>query len=763
MVAALLEAATPARARARGGRAISWRADTARARAVQMTLTGALTWIATADQLVLPWLTVSVGLCAVDCWASRWALGRPLTARVRGLAAAGHFLAAASFCAVVVLLLRAPSPMHVATAVLVLCAIALNNAMMARGSRLALAAGVSPAALLLIATPALARVFGRPMSMADVGLMAVAGGVFVAFIVRLAVTFHAEGETLADALEAAKGHAAIAEAAEQTAVRDRRRWQMIFEDSPLARICFDASDLYAILTQGAPIGAGLGDRLAALCDEPPDMQPHIRLMEANPEAVALCGLGPERGLDASRFDRRFVSGFAWALNRIGEDGVMPVFEAEVRGIDGTVRDLEVHCRMTSAGGPPWSLGLATFVDVTGARNAAREQLEALKTAEVANRAKSDFLAVISHELRTPLNGVLGMAQAMAGGRLEPAQRERLEVIGKSGSDLLTIVDDLLDLSRIEAGQLELTCADFDLRAVLRRVSARHAEAAAAKGLTFSIEPPAPALARCRGDAARVGQVLDALLSNAVKFTDRGEIVLAVGPGSRGLRCEVRDTGVGIPADRLDKLFEPFGQADSSMTRAYGGVGLGLAICRRVCRAMGGEIAVRSRPGAGSAFTVDLPIVRPAGTRKPARRKASKPALTERGIRVLAAEDNPVNQRVLTALLAQVGVVPTLVGNGREAVAAWEGGDWDLILMDMQMPVMDGQTATCEIRAREARLGRAPIPIIAVTANAMRHQIDGYRAAGITQVVSKPIEVEQLFTAMVAAVAQAEETPRAKAS
>jgi len=348
-----------------------------------------------------------------------------------------------------------------------------------------------------------------------------------------------------------------------------------------------------------------------------------------------------------------------------------------------------------------------------------------------------------------------MAQAMAGGRLEPAQRERLEVIGKSGSNLLTIVDDLLDLSRIEAGQLELTCADFDLRAVLRRVSARHAEAAAAKGLTFSIEPPAPALARCRGDAARVGQVLDALLSNAVKFTDRGEIVLAVGPGPRGLRCEVRDTGVGIPADRLDKLFEPFGQADSSMTRAYGGVGLGLAICRRVCRAMGGEIAVRSRPDAGSAFTVDLPIVRPARSRKPARRKAAKPAFTERGIRVLAAEDNPVNQRVLTALLAQVGVVPTLVGNGREAVAAWEGGDWDLILMDMQMPVMDGQAATREIRAREARLGRPPVPIIAVTANAMRHQIDGYRAAGVTQVVAKPIDIEQLFTAMVAAVALGE--------
>jgi CheY-like chemotaxis protein len=202
---------------------------------------------------------------------------------------------------------------------------------------------------------------------------------------------------------------------------------------------------------------------------------------------------------------------------------------------------------------------------------------------------------------------------------------------------------------------------------------------------------------------------------------------------------------------VPQLFETFVQADSSMTREYGGAGLGLALCRQLCRAMGGEVSLSSTPGEGSVFTVELPL--PAVAAAPAAARANPAVVTGGPIRVLAAEDNPVNQMVLRALLAQIGVEPVIVGNGAEAVQAWEDGEWDVILMDVQMPQMDGPAAARRIRAREAELGRAPTPIIAVTANAMIHQVAGYRAAGMTEVVSKPINVEALFSAMIAVLAQ----------
>jgi signal transduction histidine kinase/AmiR/NasT family two-component response regulator len=381
--------------------------------------------------------------------------------------------------------------------------------------------------------------------------------------------------------------------------------------------------------------------------------------------------------------------------------------------------------------------------------------EAREAADAANRAKSEFLATMSHEIRTPLNGVLGMAQAMAMNRLSKAQRERLQVIGHSGEMLLALVNDVLDLSKIEAGRLELDLADFDLEALVRGVQANFQPMAEGKGLAFSVAVGEGAGGTWRGDAVRVRQILYNLVSNAVKFTAAGSVEVCIAATDAGLECAVSDTGIGISPDKVEGLFDKFVQADASTTRRYGGTGLGLAICRELCDAMGGAIDVESEPGRGSKFTVRLPLARVDARRPAAPQPAAVEAASdERPLRILAAEDKPVNQLVLKTLLGQFGLEPVIVANGEEAVAAWEQGDWDVILMDAQMPVMDGVTATRRIRSREAAARRPATPIIALTANAMAHQAEAYLAAGMNSVVAKPIQVAQLLEAIAAAVGNA---------
>jgi CheY-like chemotaxis protein len=332
----------------------------------------------------------------------------------------------------------------------------------------------------------------------------------------------------------------------------------------------------------------------------------------------------------------------------------------------------------------------------------------------------------------------------------------LGVIGQSGEMLLAILNDILDLSKIEAGKLELDEADFDLAGLALGVQGAFMALARSKGLDFSFEVAGEAAGTYRGDALRVRQVLHNLISNAVKFTSAGTVAVRVEAMEGGVRFLVTDTGVGISADQVERLFDKFVQADSSTTRRYGGTGLGLAICRALCTAMGGRIWASSAIGAGSCFTVELPLARAQGGVDVTA--VAGPAMSdERPLRILAAEDNAVNQLVLKTLLGQAGIEPVLVGNGQEAVAAWEDGDWDVILMDVQMPVMDGVVATRQIRRREAQTGRVATPIIALTANALRHQVEGYLAAGVDGVVAKPIQIAQLFDAIAAATAS--ETPR----
>jgi len=374
-------------------------------------------------------------------------------------------------------------------------------------------------------------------------------------------------------------------------------------------------------------------------------------------------------------------------------------------------------------------------------------IEAKRQAEAASQAKSAFLAVMSHEIRTPLNGVLGMTQALAADpALTQAQRARLHTIRDSGESLLAILNDILDLSKIEAGKLELEHVAFEIGDVAETAHASFKALARQKGLKFKLFVADRAKGAYLGDPTRVRQLLFNLVSNALKFTDEGEIRLAVEAGAKGgLVLSVSDTGVGIAPDRLERIFDKFEQADLSATRRHGGAGLGLAICRELCTLMGGTIGAESELGKGARFTVALPLERlGAGAAKPAA--APKPAgpAEAQDLRILAAEDNPTNQLVLKALLAQVGVEPVVVENGRLAVEAWESGGFDLILMDIQMPEMGGMEAARAIRAAEAALGRPRIPIVALTANAMAHQVAEYEGAGMDAHVPKPIDTALLF-------------------
>jgi signal transduction histidine kinase/ActR/RegA family two-component response regulator len=370
-------------------------------------------------------------------------------------------------------------------------------------------------------------------------------------------------------------------------------------------------------------------------------------------------------------------------------------------------------------------------------------------AEAASRAKSDFLATMSHEIRTPLNGILGMAQAMQRDDLQPAQKERLRVIRRSGETLLSLLNDALDFSQIEAGKLRLEPTEFDMEHLTRGAVATFGPLAAAKGLAFDFTIDDAAKGRFRGDPVRVRQILYNLAANALKFTDRGRVAVAVSRSPDGLVLEVVDTGVGIAPERIEGLFDKFVQGDATATRRHGGVGLGLTICRALAEKMGGRITASSVEGKGSIFTVSLPLPKVADATPIAGLEAPLPAAEPDSppIRILAAEDNAVNQLVLKTLLSQAGLDPVVVPDGAAALEAWRNGRWDVILMDIQMPVMDGVTATREIRAAEAAEFRPRTPIIAVTANAMSHQVAEYAEAGMDDVAPKPLDAVRLFEAI----------------
>ena len=449
------------------------------------------------------------------------------------------------------------------------------------------------------------------------------------------------------------------------------------------------------------------------------------------------------------------------------EAVQAAWEAHVR--DGEPYNPEYRIAR-SDGAEIWAAGTAKLIhddqgqpirlvgalrNITARKAAERALVQAKEDAEAANRAKSAFLATMSHEIRTPLNGVLGMAQALAADAgLSDTQRERVEVIRQSGESLLAILNDVLDLSKIEAGKLALETAQFDVRVVAKAVHATFQAIAETKGLSFELSVDRAAQGVYEGDQVRVRQILWNLVSNALKFTEKGGVKVRIGREKGALSLTVFDSGIGMSAEQLAGLFRKFEQADASTTRRFGGTGLGLAICRELAELMGGTITATSAPGMGSTFTARLPlkkVARAAPKPPPTRTAPRAEAQTERPVRVLAAEDNAMNQLVLRTLLAQVGIEPVIVADGRAAVQAWEREPWDVILMDVQMPVMDGPTATALIRTRERAEGRARTPIVALTANAMSHQIAEYLESGMDAFVAKPIEAGRLYEALQQAV------------
>ena len=384
-----------------------------------------------------------------------------------------------------------------------------------------------------------------------------------------------------------------------------------------------------------------------------------------------------------------------------------------------------------------------LTDVTERLALVEREAAARRQAEEASQAKSDFLANMSHEIRTPLNGVLGMVQVLGRQPLEPEQRECLDVIERSGAALLSIVNHALDLAKFESGKLELEVASFDLEDVVRSACCPYSAIAEDKSLTLDIRIAPDASGGWVGDGARLSQVLANLVSNALKFTSVGGVTVQVERSSAGLAFTIADTGIGIAPEHHERVFLKFTQADSSTTRHFGGTGLGLAICRDLVGLMGGGLTMESTLGAGSTFKFELPLPR-ANSPEPQPVPAPEQPVDLGRLRTLAAEDNLTNQRVLSALLAPLDPHLVFAADGREAVEAFQREPFDLVLMDAQMPEMSGAEAARAIRQLELEKRQPRTPIIALTANVMRHQLDTYFAAGMDGHVGKPIEARLLF-------------------
>ena len=432
-----------------------------------------------------------------------------------------------------------------------------------------------------------------------------------------------------------------------------------------------------------------------------------------------------------------------------ESGQVKVIEAEPISTPRGVRFLrKKKIAMRNADGRTYLLTISE--DITERKLAEDALKEAVARAEAANVAKSEFLANMSHEIRTPLNGVLGLADALARMNLTPQQADIVGMIVSSGKALTAILSDVLDLAKAEAGQLELQPEPFSLSETIGSASYLFETAARSKGLDFKVMIDSAGLDRLIGDPLRIRQIVSNLISNAVKFTSAGEVVvlarsIAAGPGPAWLEVEVRDTGPGFSEEVRAKLFSRFEQGDGSITRKFGGSGLGLSIAGALAQMMDGEITCSATPGKGASFVFRVPLeIAPTALRAEPVQTAHPMYSAGRRLNVLLAEDHLVNQKVVQLMLAPCADI-VVADDGEQAVKAFlDNGPFDVVLMDSQMPVMDGLNATRQIRQAETQLGLARTPIISLTANAMPHQIEACRQAGADFHLSKPITSDGLM-------------------